>query len=253
MHRLFGTILICVAVAVALGSSAALAYDSPQQYGLEVRGGFGMYDMGDVTSGIETLQANLNANRVPNSLTTADNGPAAGISFLYRPARHTMWEVGFNALLDVDNTVDTTPDTASGQILMHANEFFLKGNVVATLTDRLHLDFGAGVSYYNTELQVQDNYRGRYTYDAVGRGFGLLGTAGLEFMVTNRVGVLLQGGGRIVNTSHFTYFDNDTQLRTVLDVPEGTRPMEVNLSGAYANLGLRIYFDKVTKPVDFTR
>jgi hypothetical protein len=253
MHRLFGTILICVAVAVALGSSAALAYDSPQQYGVELRGGFGMYDMGDVTPGIETLQANLNANRIANTLNEADNGPAAGLSFLYRPSRHTMWEAGFNAILDVENKVNTNPDTASGQILMHANEFFLKGNVVATLTDRVHLDFGAGVSYYNTELQLQDNYRGQYYYDAVGRGFGLIGTAGVEFLLTKRVGLIAQGGGRIVNTSHFTYYDDATALRTVLNVPGGTRPMEVNLSGAYANLGLRIYFDKVTKPVDFTR
>ncbi len=89
-------------------------------------------------------------------------------------------------------------------------------------------------------MQVQDNYKGRYYYDAVGRGFGLLGSVGVEFLLTKRLGLVAQGGGRIVNTSHFTYYDNATQARTVLDVPDGTRPMEVNLSGAYGNLGLRI-------------
>jgi len=29
--------------------------------------------------------------------------------------------------------------------------------------------------------------------------------------------------------------------------------MEVNLSGVYGLLGLRFYFDKVTKPVDYSR
>jgi len=253
MHRPFGTILICVALAVALGSSAAFAYDSPQQYGVELRGGFGMYDMGDVTPGIQTLQSDITARRIANSLTEADAGPAAGISFLYRPSRHAMWEIGYNAILDVENSVDTTPDTSSAQILMHSNEFFLKGNLVATVTDRFHVDFGAGVSYYNTELQIQDNNRGRYWYDAVGRGFGLIGGVGLEYLLTQRVGLVAQGGGRIANTSHFTYYDNATRQRTVLPVVNGTRPMEVNMSGAFGQLGLRIYFDKVTKPIDFTR
>lgn len=253
MYRFSGTSIVCLLLLVAWGSIPAQAQDSPQKYGIELRGGFGMYEMGDVTSGIESIQRAVRSNSTPisNSLSTSDNGPLGGFSFLYRPTAHTMWEVGYNAILDVENTVDTSPDTASGQILMHANEFFLKGNVVATLSQRIHADFGAGVSYYNAELQVQDNLRRRYYYDAVGRSWGLIGTVGLEFLLSNRVGLLLQGGGRFANVTHFSYETSGT--RQQLSVIDGTRPMEVNLTGGFGVLGLRIYFDRVTRPVDYTR
>jgi hypothetical protein len=252
MHRFLGTVIICCALALALGSSTALAYDSPQKYGVEVRGGFGQYDMGDVTPGIENLQRNLTVNHIPSSLSEKDTGPLGGFSLLFRPSKHAMWEIGFNALTDVENKVTSIPDTSSGQILMHANEFFVKGTLVATVTDRVHLDFGAGLSYYNAELQIQDNYGRRYNYDAVGRAFGLIGTIGMEYLVSNRVGLILQGGGRLANTSNFSY-ESSTGVRSGLGVINGTRGMEVNLSGAFGAAGLRFYFDKVTQPVDFTR
>jgi hypothetical protein len=255
MLRLFGTLLICFAIFLPLGSSTAFAWESPQQYGVEVRGGFGQYDMGDVTSGIESLQKNMMKKGISTTLSEKDKGPLAGFSFLYRPTKHTMWEVGFNALLDVENKSDQKfgTDTTSGQILMHANEFFLKGTVVATVTDYLHVDFGGGVSYYNAEIQLQDRLSPSYVYDAVGRAFGLIGGIDAELLVNKRVGVFVMGGGRIANANHFSYWDAQTNQRLYLTVVNGTRPIEVNLSGAYATAGLRFYFDKVTKPVDFTR
>ncbi|MBU0509586.1 hypothetical protein KKH27_12225 [bacterium] len=254
MYRILGTGIVCLLVIVALGSMPALAFDSPQKYGVELRGGFGVYDMGDVTTGIESIHRNINRYRPDFKpvLNQTDQGPVGGLSFLFRPSAHTMWEVGYNAILDVENTVDSShPDSASGQVLMHANEFFLKGHVIATLTERFHLDFGAGLSYYNTELQVQDNFRGKYYYDAVGRAWGLIGTVGLEYLLADRVGLCLQAGGRFANTTHFSYEENGIRKR--LDVIDGTRPMEVNLTGGFGALGLRVYFDRVTKPVDFAR
>jgi hypothetical protein len=280
MHRLIGTVLICIAlVFVAMGSNSAFAQQapdrwgtpttsttqkpaetqaaavstSPQKYGIEVRGGFGQYDMGDVTPGIQQMATNLWDKGIIGVTETKDVGPAAGFSLLFRPTRHAMWEVGYNALMDVENKVTTIPDTASGQILMHASEFFVKGNLVATLTDRVNLNFGAGISYNVAELQIQDNLKGEYFYDADGRAFGLVGSLGIEFLVTNRIGLNLQGGGRLANTTWFSYIDKTTGNRATLSAIGGGRPMEVNLSGAYANLGLRFYFDPVTKPVDFSR
>ncbi|MFZ5432495.1 MAG: hypothetical protein ACOZB3_01860 [Calditrichota bacterium] len=253
MYRILGTSFVCLLMLVALSSSPALAYDSPQKYGVEFRGGFGLYDMGDVTTGMEAMQAAINSNRdraIPNKYDKTDTGPMGGISFLFRPSRHTMWEVGFNSLMDVENKLETTPDT-SEQILMHANEFFMKGTLVATLSDRIHLDFGAGFSYYNAELQIQHAYGPTFVYDAVGRSWGLLGTVGLEFLLTERLGLLLQGGGRLTNVTHFNYESNSVYQE--LNYFNSTRPMEVNLTGGFASLGLRVYFDKVTKPVDFTR
>jgi hypothetical protein len=252
MHRLFGTGLMFLAlVIVAMGSNTAFASDSPQKYGVEIRGGFDMYDMGDVKPGIESYQSTLKAAHIPNSLTEKDNGPAAGISFLFRPSRHTMWEVGYNALMDVENKLDA-PDSASAQILMHANEFYLKGHLIATITDRIQASFGGGISYYNAELQIQNNHTRVFNYDADGRAFGLVGSVGLEFLLTNRLGLNLQGGGRVANATHFSYRDQ-TDSRTELSAVGGGRPMEVNLSGAFVTLGLRFYFDPVTGTMDFTR
>lgn len=252
MHRLLGTIGVCAALILVLGSGTALAFDSPQKYGVEVRGGFGIYDMGDITPGVESMQANLNRVQIKNTLNTNDAGPAAGLSFLYRPSKHTMWEVGYNSLLEIENSVDTTPDTASGRILMRGSEFFLKGIVVVTPADFLHLNFGGGVGYYGSNLQIEDRKGGRYNYDATGRAFGLVGSAGIELLPTQRIGIVLSGGGRIANTKHFTY-ETTPGTRSNLSAIGSSRPMEVNLSGVYGSLGLRFYFDKVTKPVDYRR
>jgi hypothetical protein len=247
MQRIFGILLVC-ALVIAAGSNSALAYNGPQQYGVELRGGCGLYDMGDVNQGAEFIQE----SRAGNTLTTADSGPMGGFSLLYRPARHNLWEIGYNAILDVENSVESTIPDSTGSILMHANEFFFKAHVVPTIGDRIHLNLGIGVSYYNVELQIQDDFNRRYTYDAVGRAWGVIGSAGLEFLLSERLGLNLQGGGRLANAAHFSY-EQTPGVRTGLNVPGGSRPMEVNLSGMYGSVGLRFYFDKVLKPVDFSR
>jgi hypothetical protein len=252
MQRYIGTVLVCCAVVFALGSSPAFAYDSPQKYGIEVRGGFDTYDMGDVTPGIDNMQHAVVSAGYASTLTKNSQGPMGGISLLYRQSKHAMWEVGFNALTNVSNKVEANPDSVSGEILMHANEFFFKGHVIATLTNRLNLSIAGGLSYNVAELQIQDAYRTRYNYDADGRAFGVVGSVGLEYLITKRLGIQLQGGGRLANAANFSY-ESSPGVRTGVTVIGGSRPIEVNLSGAYAGLGLRFYFDKVTQAVDFTR
>jgi hypothetical protein len=248
MHRLIGTIFALI-ILFSLGSGAVYAYDSPHKLGIEFRGGFGTYNMGDIPSGMETLR-NHRADRV---ITSKDNGPLAGLSVIFFSTKHTTWEIGYNALMDVENLVQSIGSDSSGQILMHANEFFLKGSVVATVSDRLFLDLGAGLGYYNTELQIQDDYRltsPSYLYDAVGRSWGLVGSAGIEFLLSQRVGLHLGGGFRLTNSNHFIY-ESSPGNRAELSALGGSRPMEVNLSGAYGLGGIRFYFDRVTKPIDF--
>lgn len=248
MFRILGIGVVLALTCLCLQSGPALAYDSPQQFGVEIRGGFGMYDMGDVSAGADFLKK----QKAGNTLTEGDMGGAAGFSGIYRSSKHVAWEFGYNALLDVENLVESTIPDSQGQILMHANEFFVKGSVITYLTNSLQLGLGAGVSYYNTELQIQDDFNKRYNYDAVGRGFGLLGGLSLELLLTQRMGLVLNGGGRVANTSDFSQ-ESSPGVRSSLNVLGGTRPMEVNLSGGFATLGLRFYFDKTTPPVDFGR
>jgi len=254
MHRFIGTIGVCAALILILGSSSALAFDSPLKYGVEVRGGFGVYDMSDIRTGIETMSNALKDDRIPNTLNQSEVGPAAGLSFLYRPSKHSMWEVGYNALLEVTNSVDA-PDSAAGEILMHAGEFFLKGYLVATPSDYLHLNFGAGLAYYNANLQIQDNHGSRYNYDATGRAFGLVASAGVELLPLPRFGIVLQGGARVANTQSYSWEESPGTRGNLRIIGGGqtARTMEVNLSGVYGLLGLRFYFDKVTRPVDYSR
>ncbi len=248
MNRYIGTMFLFALCVLALGSAPANAYEAKQQYGVELRGGFGIYDMGDISTGAEYLRR----QRPGNTLTEKDNGGMAGFSGLYRPARRQMWEVGYNAILDVENLVESSIPDSSGQILMHANEYFLKGHWVSYFGERLQLSLGGGVSYYNVDIQIQDDFNKRYTYDAVARCFGLVGSAGLELLLSERVGLQLQGGGRLANASDFSQ-ESTTGVRTGVNVLGGSRPMEVNLTGAYVQLGLRMYFDKVTQPIDFSR
>jgi hypothetical protein len=248
MHRLFGTILLA-GVLLLSATQAGFSYDSPQKYGIQLGGGFGVYDMGDIPNGADYLLSRT----VSGSLTEADSGPMGSFALLYRPSRHQMWEIGYNAILDVENKVETSVGDSLGQLLMHANEFYVKANIVSYPSDKLHLNFGVGLAYYNVEMQVQNAFGGVYAYDAVGRGWGVLGTLGLEYLLKERVGLYLGGGGRLMNASHFSY-ESVPGVRSVLEVVGGgDRPMEVNLTGAYGQIGLRFYFDKVTKPIDFSR
>ncbi|MBI5059303.1 hypothetical protein HZB60_05925 [candidate division KSB1 bacterium] len=248
MFRFLGTGVVVALLCLSLQSGPALAYDSPQKYGVELRGGFGVYDMGDVTAGADYLKR----QRVGNSLTEGSGGGVAGLSGIFRPSKQVAWEVGYNALMDVENLVESTIPDSQGQILTHSNEFFLKGSVITYLTNSIQLGLGAGIAYYNTELQIQDDFNKRYNYDADGRGFGVIGGLNLEFLLSQHVALNLAGGGRLANASDFSQ-ESSPGVRTGLNVLGGTRPMEVNLSGGYASLGLRFYFSKTTQPVDFGR
>lgn len=247
MHRLFGTILL-TGILLLSATQAGFTYESPQKYGLQLGGGFSMYDMGDITTGRDYMMKQT----INGSSTEADAGPVGNFAFIYRASRHQMWEIGYNALLDVENKVESAVGDSTGSILMHSNEFYVKANVVTYPSEKLHLNFGLGIAYYNCELQVQDPFSYRYNYDAVGRSWGLLGSIGAEFMLKERLGLYLGGGGRLTNAAHFSY-ESVPGVRTFLPVIGGNRPMEVNLTGAYASLGLRFYFDQFTKPIDFTR
>jgi hypothetical protein len=245
MHRMFGTILMTGLILLSV-SQAGFSYDSPQKYGIQFGGGMGQYDLGDISQGMDYMKSLADKPTVNES----DMGPVGNVALLFRPSRHQLWEVGFNALLDVENSVQN--DTATGQILMHANEFFLKANVVTYPLEKLHLNLGLGLAYYNAEVQIQDEFSGRFNYDAVGRGWGLIGSAGIELLLQEHLGLYLGGGGRVMNASQFSY-ESVPGVRTFLPVLGGSRPMEVNLTGGYANVGLRFYFDQFTKPIDFTR
>ena len=247
MNRLMG--LLCIAVLLTLSvSTASFAYETPRKYGVQFGGGFGVYDMGDVALGTDYLLS----TRPGNSATTADAGAMGNFAIIYRPSRHQLWEIGFNPLFDVENVVDNAAGDSSGQLLMHSNEFYAKAVVVTYPSEKLNLNFGVGLAYYNTELQVQDDFTRRFYYDATGRSFGLIGSLGLEFMLSEQTGIYLGGGGRWTNSNNFTY-ESSPGVRSGVTVLGGSRPMEVNLSGGYAQLGLRLYFDKVTKPIDFSR
>jgi len=247
MHRLFGTVIITCALLLSV-TQAGFSYDSPQKYGIQLGGGLGIYDMGDITLGTDYMM-----NENPGSkLSEEDMGPTGNIAFLYRPARHQLWEAGYSAILDVENSVTDAPDTTRGEILMHGSEFYMKAHIVTYPSEKLHLNFGFGLAYYNVELQIQDEFSGRYNYDAVGRAWGALGSIGIEYLMSDRVGLYLNGGGRLVNAANFSY-ESVPGVRSSVPVLGGSRQFEVNLTGAQVGLGLRVYFDKITKPIDYTR
>ncbi|MCB9366579.1 MAG: hypothetical protein H6506_00740 [Calditrichaeota bacterium] len=249
MNRLLVT--LCIASLLTLSvTTSSVAYESPRKYGIQLGGGFGIYDMGDITLATDFLES----RRSGSTVTTADAGPMGNLALIYRPSRHQMWEIGYNALLDVENLVENSAGDSltTGQVLMHANEFYAKAGIVTYPSERLNLNFGLGLAYYNCEMQIQDEFTNNYYYDAVGRAFGLVGSVGLELGVSKRVGLYLGGGGRLANVTNFTH-EATRGVRSGVTVLNGSRPWEVNLTGGYGQLGLRFYFDKVTEPIDFSR
>ncbi len=94
MNRLLG--LLCIASLLTLSvSTSSFAYEGPRKYGVQLGGGFGIYDMGDVSLGTDYLLG----LRPGNTATTADGGPMGNVAIIYRSARHQMWEIGFNPAL----------------------------------------------------------------------------------------------------------------------------------------------------------
>lgn len=77
MNRLIGP--CCIATLLTLSvTTSSFTYDSPRKYGIQLGGGFGMYNMGDIDLGTDYLLGLRSGNKA----TTADGGPMGNMAVI---------------------------------------------------------------------------------------------------------------------------------------------------------------------------
>ncbi len=247
--------VVCLSFILA---TCALARDSQieHQRGVELRGGYGLYlKMGDPNNFAQDFTGTSGYSQ--KEYTESQGTFLGGISFLYKTQPYFSWHVGLN-VLGTDSATALAQNAAGQQqqarIFMNTVELSLTANYYWNLTPRFNLEFGAGPAFYLSSLdrevssEAQSVY-GESFYGAHGRSFGFTGNLGAELFLNDALSLKLGGGFRWAPVTRFKYFRE-------LVGPEGSYnqgqiaywansfdTFEADFSGAFVDLGLRIYFD----------
>lgn len=227
--------------------------DFEDKFGVELSGGFSMFELTDTNDYFLLTQGY-------NTVDEGQFGFGGGLALLYRSNEHFRWSIGYAFLgqesatgeyFSADDGVFYADEgTATG------SEFYVAGNYLVPITDHLDLFVGAGVGVvsgnYDLVINNDSPSQGTSRYDAKGRGLSTRLQLGGEFRVTEYLGVSLTGGYRFANVPEIRYEqrnsgDADTEpTETIIYWGSGNRKLTVDFSGAFAELGVRLYFDPAT-------
>jgi opacity protein-like surface antigen len=228
------------------------------KFGIQITGGGGMFAMDDVNNYFLTPDDDI----AINDFNEAEFGVGGGMAILFRSHDRFRWHVGYNYLgkdsFEGNVTDLGTGISSSNEHAASGSEFYLAGYYLYPFNDAFHLYFGAGVSIVNAKLDRITSLAdyGPAIYDASGSAFGGTATLGAEFMITNSFGVIGAVGYRLANVGTLTYEDVNGTKDENGDLPieeyvwdagnNDARKISVDFSGAYGELGLRMYFDAAT-------
>ena len=241
-EMVLGALLLC-ALLLCWDTVEAIAFDDPHKYGVEFRGGFSLYQVSDTRDVMDHYQSSASAVIAENY-----TGPSGGFSLLWRQEKHFQWNIGYNSLINFESEAQWHDTTLT--LSARASEFFVLGNIVFNLARTIPVYIGGGVNFVIAKQDIiwEPGYS---VFDGTGRAFGAIVNAAVEIPLGRRVGLCLGGGYRIANITEMIDIDfNDERAKVVH--PLVTRAWEADLSGPTAAMGLRIYFDPVSKPVDFS-
>jgi hypothetical protein len=252
LRRLTAVAIICILCAGA----SARAGDIVHQYGIELRGAYGLYlDNADPNTFVENFTGTSGYHQSEYNKSLGALG--GGISLLYKTEDYFAWHIGLN-MLSSDSASAIAVKAGStdqyGRIKTSAVELFFTANYYWMIGSRFNLEFGAGPSFYLASLDREvstgaDALYGESFYGAHGRSFGLLGTVGAELFLSNAIALNAKGGFRLAAINRFKFFREVTS--TSGNYKEGEiaywansfDTFETNYTGPFAELGLRIYFD----------
>jgi len=223
-------------------SAECFADDHSRKYGVEFRGGFSLYQVSDTRDVLDNYEGSPGA-----TITANYAGPSGGFSLLWRQEKHFQWNIGYNSLLDFESEAswqDTTLTLSS-----RASEIFVLGNVVFAPARGVRAYVGGGVDFLVAKQDILWQ-PGNSIFDGTGRTFGIVTNGAIEVFLGQRLGFCLGGGYRLANVTQFTdvKFNGD---RAKVKHPLVNRAWEADLSGPFLITSLRIYFDPVSKPIDF--
>ncbi len=236
-----GAFLVSVLFSFA-GIEEGLADDDTRKYGVEFRGGFSLYQVSDTRDVLDYYEGSPGA-----TITANYAGPSGGFSLLWRQEKHFQWNIGYNSLLDFESEAsweDTTLTLSS-----RASEVFVLGNVVFAPARGVRAYVGGGVDFLVAKQDILWQ-PGNSIFDGTGRTFGVLVNGAIEVFLGQRLGLCLGGGYRLANVTEMTDIDFNGERSRVVH-PLVNRAWETDFSGPFLITSLRIYFDPVSKPIDF--
>lgn len=228
------TLTLCVA-ALMIQISNVFADDIHNQRGLEVRGGFSHYFMDDPNDFIDAYPDNF-------TKTTAIGSPMFGVSLLYKTHQHFGWNIGYNYLMNSVSKAEGPQNVGTIEQKIHASELFAMGCYYKTVMTDWTLSLGLGLNAVFGAIEREETGGAGFMY-ADGRTLGFITNIGLEFPLKETLGLKLSGGyrGDLINEVHVGDIYGEGSL-----VYFGLRPLELDFSGFYGQLGVCFYFDPVT-------
>lgn len=217
--------------------------DMPRRFGIQFLGAGNMFAMGDVNDyrAAENHQTN-DAN--------ANFGIGGGFALLYRSHQNFRWTIGYS-FLGQDGTeaawLANPSDPNSVQVNEHTvngSELYIMGNYLLRMGDVMHLSFSGGPALYTGTLDRRSS--GQSFYDATGRGIGLRGGVGLQFMFGKSFGLHAMAGYRQAVIPKLVY-ENQNGVEQVVYWGGANRQFALDFSGAFLEAGVRLYFEPATE------
>ncbi len=263
--RAFTTIIGLTSILTICAVSLAVAGDIEHQYGIEFRGGYGLYmNNVDPDSYVEKFEGITATGYSQKEFTESTGALAGGISFLYKTEDYIGWSVGFNVFgTDSATATATNPDPALGdqygRVYFQATELYFAAHYYWNIASRFNIHIGGGPAFYMASLDLEalggaDVQYGNSIYGAHGRSFGFKGSAGAELFLSDAISLKIAGGFRYAPIDRFKYFievqdsedpNIDYKKGEIAYWPNTYDSFEVDLSGVFVEVGLRIYFDPV--------
>ncbi|MDP8205823.1 MAG: outer membrane beta-barrel protein [Candidatus Electryonea clarkiae] len=216
-------------------------------YGIQLTGGGSMYFMNDVND--YTMWASgQDAND-----EDAAFGIEGGFAILYRSTENFRLVIGFNALGQdrsyIEWNVENNPISQEIEQTISGNEIYVQGNYALEFFDFLDLHFLAGPAVYSGYLDYSAS-TGQSFANAKGRALGVRLGLGAQLMLGENFGLNFDLGYRYAKISEVTWEDRNGTPQVVY-FGGSNRRLEVELSGAFVEIGARIYFEPVTDWVRF--
>jgi hypothetical protein len=219
--------IFCVA-ALTIQSSVVLAEKIPNKRGLEFRAGFSHYFMDDPNDLVESYPANY-------SVTTTFGAPMLGVSLLYKTHHNFGWNLGYNYIM---NSTPKAEGPETVELTIRGHELFVMGCYYMPISD-LTASFGLGLNGVMGWIDRDQSTLGGSFRDATGRSLGFLANIALEYPLKEHLGLKLGAGYRSALIDQVAYRDTNDREHTVY---YDNRPMELNFSGFFGQLGLCVYF-----------
>ncbi len=234
--RNLAVITLTLCMAALLIQSPALAADKIyHQRGLEFRAGFSHQFMNDPNDFVDAYEYLAGYD-----VTTTIGSPMLGLSLLYKTFPNFGWNLGYNYIMTSTYKVESAAETV--ELKMRGHELFVMGCYFKPIMTDWELMLGLGVNGFFGWMD-QENSEGAGFVDASGRSLGFLVNAGLELPLKEMLGLSFGLGYRNALVDEIAYRDASDQEHTVFFE---NRPMELNFSGLYGQIGLRVYFDPAT-------